>query len=124
MNRAKRKRRRGQARRGARNLRTRSFPCPDDLWNEVELFARERDLGAPAAAARVLLRSGLAVERRVRELATARDWQIERAWTELKKIAAGDREFGSWGEIEKAAERARQRIRERAAASVPTTVST
>ena len=124
MNRAKRKRRRGQARRGARNLRTRSFPCPDDLWNEVELFARERDLGAPAAAARVLLRSGLAVERRVRELATARDWQIERAWTELKKIAAGDREFGSWGEIEKAAERARQRIRERAAASVPTIAST
>jgi len=90
----------------------------------VELFARERDLGAPAAAARVLLRSGLAVERRVRELATARDWQIERAWTELKKIAAGDREFGSWGEIEKAAERARQRIRERAAASVPRIAST
>jgi len=120
---AKGKRRRGQARSGARNLRTRSFPCPDDLWNEVESFARERDLGAPAAAARVLLRSGLAVERRVRELATARDWQIERAWTELKKIAAGDREFGSWAEIEKAAERARQTIRERAAASVPTTAS-
>src|SRR5215813_2234343 len=102
MNRAKRKRRRGQPRSGARNHRTRSFPCPDDLWSEVESFARERHLGAPAAAARVVPRSGLAVERKVRELAAARDWQIERAWTELKKIAAGDREFGSWGEIEKA----------------------
>src|SRR5262249_42608126 len=84
------------------------FPCPDDLWSEVESFARERHLGAPAAAARVVPRSGLAVERKVRELAAARDWQIERAWTELKKIAAGDREFGSWGEIEKADERARR----------------
>src|SRR5712691_5205515 len=59
----------------AASTRTRSFPCPDDLWNEVEHFATERELGSPAAAARLLLRSGLGVERRVRELKAARDWQ-------------------------------------------------
>lgn len=95
---------------------TRSFPCPDDLWNEVERFAAERDLGSPAAAARLLLRSGLTVERRVRELQAARDWQIEQAWSDVQAIAAGDRTFGSWDEIEQAAERARLRIREREAA--------
>lgn len=96
--------------------RTRSFPCPDDLWSEVERFAAERDLGSPAAAARLLLRSGLSVERRVRELQAARDWQIEQAWSDVQAIAAGDRTFGSWDEIEQAAERARLRIRERKAA--------
>jgi len=95
---------------------TRSFPCPDDLWNEVEHFAGERELGSPAAAARLLLRSGLSVERRVRELQAARDWQIEEAWADVQAIAAGDRTFGSWDEIEQAAEQARLRIREREAA--------
>lgn len=95
---------------------TRSFPCPDDLWTEVERFARERDLGSPAAAARLLLRSGLAVEERTRELQTARDWQIEQSWSDVQAIAGGDRAFGSWDEITQAAERARRRIREREAA--------
>lgn len=95
---------------------TRSFPCPDDLWNEVDRFAAEHDLGSPAAAARLLLRSGLSVERRVRELQAARDWQIEQAWSDVQGIAAGDRTFGSWDEIEQAAEKARLRIREREAA--------
>ena len=124
MKRTRRKRQALRPRRASQNLRTRSFPCPDDLWNEVESFARERDLGAPAVAARVLLRSGLAVERRVRELAAARDWQIERAWAELKRIAAGDRDFGSWDEIEQAAARARLRIRKRADVSSPSVSST
>ncbi|MBI2983394.1 MAG: hypothetical protein HYY42_04345 [Chloroflexi bacterium] len=96
--------------------RTRSFPCPDDLWGEIESFAGERGLGSPAAAARLLLRSGLSLERRVRELQAARDWQIEQAWADLQAIAAGDRTFGSWDEIEQAAERARLRVREREAA--------
>ena len=96
--------------------RTRSFPCPDDLWSEIERFARERDLGTPAAAARLLLRSGLAVEQRTREVQTAREWQIEQSWSDVQAIAAGDRTFGSWDEITQAAERARLRIREREAA--------
>ncbi len=95
------------------DTRTRSFPCPDDLWSEIEAFAAERDLGSPAAAARLLLRSGLRVERRLRELDAARDWQIEQAWSDVQAIAGGDRTFGSWDEIEQAAERARLRIRER-----------
>lgn len=97
--------------------RTRSFPCPDDLWEEVAVFADERELGSPAAAARLLIRSGLRVERRLRELAAARDWQIEQAWADVQAIAAGDRTFVSWDEIEQAAERARSRIRERGAES-------
>jgi hypothetical protein len=104
----------GKGRRGVTH--TRSFPCPDDLWNDVEHFATERELGSPAAAARLLLRSGLSVERRVRELQAARDWQIEQAWSDLQSVAGGDRTFGSWDEIEQAAERARLRIREREAA--------
>jgi hypothetical protein len=110
----------GRARRPAStaaSTRTRSFPCPDDLWDQVELFAAERELGSPAAAARLLLRSGLSVERRVRELQAARDWQIEQAWSDLRAVAGGDRTFGSWDEIEQAAERARLRIRAREAAA-------
>jgi len=99
----------------ASTAHTRSFPCPDDLWDEVESFATEHELGSPAAAARLLLRSGLSVERRVRELKAARDWQIEQAWSDLQAVAGGDRTFGSWDEIEQAAERARLRIRERKA---------
>lgn len=99
--------------------RTRSFPCPDDLWTEIEHFSKERGLGSPAAAARLLLRTGLGVERRMREIQAARDWQIEEAWTEVQAIAAGDRTFGSWDEIEQAAEQARLRIREREAAQQP-----
>lgn len=95
--------------------RTRSFPCPDDLWEEIQTFANERGLGSPAAATRLLLRSGLGLERRARELEAARDWQIEQAWTDLQAIAGGDRTFGSWDEIERAAERARLRAREREA---------
>ena len=105
----------GRAGKAASTTHTRSFPCPDDLWDEVESFATERELGSPAAAARLLLRSGLSVERRVRELRAARDWQIEQAWSDLQAIAGGDRAFGSWDEIEQAAERARLRIREREA---------
>lgn len=101
----------------AASTHTRSFPCPDELWNDVEHFAAERELGSPAAAARLLLRSGLSVERRVRELQAARDSQIEQAWSDLQAIAGGDRAFGSWDEIEQAAERARLRIRERGAAA-------
>ncbi|MGH2500032.1 MAG: hypothetical protein ACRDF0_08100 [Candidatus Limnocylindria bacterium] len=63
------------------------------------------------------MRSGLSVERRVREIRAARDWQIEQAWSDLQAVAAGDRTFGSWDEIEQAAERARLRIREREAAA-------
>ena len=96
--------------------RTRSFPCPDDLWSEIERFARARELGSPAAAARLLLRRGLEVEQRTRALQAARDWQIEQSWSEVQAIAAGDRTFGSWDEITGAVERARQRIREREAA--------
>lgn len=99
--------------------RTRSFPCPDDLWAEIEHFSKERELGSPAAAARLLLRTGLSVERRMREIQAARDWQIEAAWTDVQAIAAGDRIVGSWIEIEQAAERARLRIRERDAAQQP-----
>lgn len=69
----------GRSRKAARAAHTRSFPCPDDLWDEVVSFATERELGSPAAAARLLLRSGLSVERRVRELEAARNWQIEQA---------------------------------------------
>lgn len=105
----------GRAGKAATTAHTRSFPCPDDLWDEVESFATERELGSPAAAARLLLRSGLSVERRVRELQAARDWQIEQAWSDLQAVAGGDRTFGSWDEIEQAAERARLRIREREA---------
>src|SRR5258708_7611083 len=97
--------------------RTRSFPCPDDLWEDVAQFAAARDLGSPAAAARLLLRSGLSVERRTRELQAARDWQVEQAWADVEAIAAGDRAFGTWDEIDKAAERARWRIRQREAAA-------
>jgi hypothetical protein len=105
----------GRAGKAATSAHTRSFPCPDDLWDEVESFATERELGSPAAAARLLLRSGLSVERRVKELQAARDWQIEQAWSDLQAVVGGDRTFGSWDEIEQAAERARLRIREREA---------
>ena len=93
--------------------RTRSFPCPDDLWENVKRFATERDLGSPAAAARLLLRSGLSVEMRTRELAAARDWQIENAWAELMKIEAGEATIGSWADIDRAVKLAQRRIRER-----------
>ena len=73
----------------AAKTRTRSFPCPDPLWREVERFARARGLGAPAAAARHLLRSGLSLERRTVELDAARDWQIEQAWADVQSIASG-----------------------------------
>jgi hypothetical protein len=105
----------GRAGKAATSAHTRSFPCPDDLWDEVESFATEHELGSPAAAARLLLRSGLSVERRVKELQAARDWQIEQAWSDLQAVVGGDRTFGSWDEIEQAAERARLRIREREA---------
>src|SRR5882757_8250961 len=86
--------------------RTRSFQCPDDLWGEVEALAVRRGLGAPAAAARLLLRAGLDVELRQHELDAARDWQIEAAWSEVEKLANGSEPSGSWSEIERAADRA------------------
>ncbi len=89
---------------------------------KVELFAAARELGSPVAAARLLLRSGLSVGRRVRELQAARDWQIERAWSDLQAIARGDRSFGSWDEIDEAAERGRLRIQEREATARPRAV--
>ena len=92
-------------------VRTRSFACPDDLWSEVEAFARERALGAPSVAARLLLRSGLGVERRTAELHAARDWQIEQAWAALKAIEGGRRDTVGWSEIEGLIERARDRVR-------------
>lgn len=95
---------------------TRSFPCPDDLWDEVERFAAEHDLGTPAAAARLLLRSGLSVEQRTRQLESARTWQIEQSWAIVQAIDAGDQATGSWDEITQAVERARLRIRAREAA--------
>lgn len=104
------------AERGPQRVRTRSFPCPDDLWAQAEAFARERGLGSTADGLRVLLRSGLRVERRIRELDAARDWQIEQAWAEVQAIAAGDQTVGSWDDVEQAAERARARIRQREAA--------
>jgi hypothetical protein len=83
----------------------------------VEAFAKEHDLGAPSAAARLLLRRGLASERRARELDAARDWQIEQAWADVTAIAEGDQAVGTWQEIEDAAERARARIRQRTASA-------
>ena len=106
--------RKSKAARGT-SARTRSFQCPDHLWAEVEKVARERSLGAPAAAARMLLRSGLAIERAVEELDAARAWQIEQAWADAQAIAAGDRKFSSWEAIDLAADRARLRLRRRAA---------
>lgn len=94
-------------------VRTRSFACPDDLWSEVAAFAKERGLGAPSVAARVLLRSGLGVERRSAELRAARDWQIEQAWAELKAIDAGRQDTVGWSEIEDLVEQARRRVRRR-----------
>lgn len=91
--------------------RTRSFACPDDLWGEVEAFARERGLGAPSVAARVLLRSGLGVERRTAELGAARDWQIEHAWAELKAVDAGREDTVGWSGIDELVEQARRRVR-------------
>lgn len=82
----------------------------------MERFAEARDLGSPAAAARLLIRSGLRVERRTRELQAARDWQIEQAWTDVRAIAAGDHTFVGWDEVERATKRARSRIREGEAA--------
>lgn len=108
--------RKGMTNKKATVSRTRSFPCPDELWSEIERFARERDLGTPAAAARLLLRSGLEVEQRTQQLQKARDWQIEQSWAVVQAIAAGDRSVGSWDEITQAVERARLRIREREAA--------
>jgi hypothetical protein len=93
--------------------RTRSFPCPDDLWTEVESFAAERGLGSPAAAVRLLLRSGLVVEARMREIEAARDWQIEQAWSDVTSIAAGDRQFSSWNELITQADAARQTAQDR-----------
>ncbi len=96
-------------------LRTRSFACADEDWQEVEDFARQQGLGSTSDAARVLLKSGLRTERLVRELAAAQEWQIAQAWADAQAIADGDRAVGSWDAIRQAGERARARIRERAA---------
>jgi hypothetical protein len=62
------------------------------------------------------LRSGLRTEQLVEEYAAASAWQLAQAWADAQAIADGDRAVGSWDRIAQAAEQARARIRERAAA--------
>lgn len=107
------RKRRVSARRAV--LRPRSISASDDDWNAVEEFARRRGLASTSDAARVLLRTGIETQNPVDELAAAPQWQIAEAWAGAQKIADGDRETGSWDRIREAGERARARIRQRAA---------
>jgi len=100
--------------------RTRSFACPDEDWEAVEEFARRRGLGSASNAARVLLRTGLHTQRLVEELAGAQEWQVAQAWTDARAVADGDRHVGSWDRITDAGERARGRVRARAAGRAAT----
>jgi len=95
--------------------RPRSFSCTDEDWAAVEHFAARRGLASTSDAARLLLRAGLHTEHLVEEIAKAQEWQLAQAWADAQAIANGDREVGSWDRIDQAAERARARIRERAA---------
>ncbi len=88
----------------------------DPEWNAVEQFALRRGLSSTSDAARHLLRSGLHTEQLVEELATSQEWQLAQAWADAQAIANGDRTVGSWDRIAQAAEHARARTRERAAA--------
>lgn len=93
--------------------RTRSFACPDDVWEEVEDLAARRGLGSTSDAVRLLLASGLHTESVIDEIAATREWQIAEAWADAQAIANGDTRVGSWETIARAAERARLRIRRR-----------
>lgn len=100
--------------------RTRSFACPDEDWEAVEDFARRQGLGSASDAARVLLRTGLRTQRLVEELAGAQEWQVAQAWADARAVADGDRHVGSWDRITDAGERARGRVRARAAGRAAT----
>ena len=88
----------------------------DPEWREVERFAARRGFGSTSDGARQLLRSGLRTEKLVEEFADASAWQLAQAWADAQAIAGGERSVGSWDRITEAAEQARARIRERAAA--------
>lgn len=96
--------------------RPRSISVTDPEWREVEQFAARRGFGSTSDGARQLLRSGLRTEQLVEEYAAASAWQLAQAWADAQAIADGDRAVGSWDRIAQAAEQARARIRERAAA--------
>lgn len=96
--------------------RARSISVTDPEWQEVEQFAARRGFGSISDGARQLLRSGLRTEQLVEEYADASAWQLAQAWADAQAIAGGDRAVGSWDSIAQAAEQARTRIRERAAA--------
>jgi len=96
--------------------RPRSISVTDPEWREVERFAARRGFGSTSDGARQLLRSGLRTEKLVEEFADASAWQLAQAWADAQAIAGGDRSVGSWDRITEAAEQARARIRERAAA--------
>jgi hypothetical protein len=105
--------RRPASRRAA--VRPRSISASDEDWRAVEEFAQRRGLGSTSDAARVLLRTGLQTQSLVDEFAAAQQWQIAQAWADAQRIADGDREVGSWERIREAGERARTRVRQRAA---------
>lgn len=96
--------------------RARSISVTDPEWQQVEQFAARRGFGSTSDGARHLLRSGLRTEQLVEEYADASAWQLAQAWADAQAIAGGDRAVGSWDRIAQAAEQARARIRERAAA--------
>lgn len=96
--------------------RSRSISVTDPEWQEVEQFAARRGFGSTSDGARQLLRSGLRTEQLVEEYADASAWQLAQAWADAQAIGGGDRAVGSWDRIAQAAEQARARIRERAAA--------
>lgn len=108
-------------------VRPRSIACTDEDWAAVERFAARRGLVSASQAARLLLRAGLHTERLVEDIAAAEEWQLARAWADAQAIADdaqaiadGDRAVGSWERIERAAERARVRIRARGASRTAT----
>ncbi len=101
---------------GRSPARPRSISATDPEWREVEQFAARRGFGSTSDGARQLLRSGLRTEQLVEEYAAASAWQLAQAWADAQAIAGGDRAVGSWDRIAGAAEQARVRIRERAAA--------
>jgi|SRR5439155_754474 len=96
--------------------RPRSISATDPEWREVEKFAARRGFGSTSDGARQLLRSGLRTEQLVEEYAAASAWQLAQAWADAEAIAGDDRTVGSWDRIAEAADHARARIRERAAA--------
>ena len=96
--------------------RPRSISASDPEWREIEQFAARRGLTSVSDGARQLLRSGLRLEALVEEYAEASAWQLAQAWADAQAIGGGDRAVGSWDRVAQAGERARARIRERAAA--------